>query len=70
MGKKRKNPYIRLTKGTDTKFKGIIKVNKTYYIYSDVLPLREAYAWTENKVKELNQNFVKAYVQSWDETKS
>lgn len=70
MGKKRENHYTRFLVGGETKFKGIIQVNKTYYIYSSVLPLREAYKWVENKVSELKQPFVKAYVQSWEETKS
>lgn len=60
----------RLISGSKTKFKGVIQVNKNYYIYSTVLPLREAYKWVENKVSELKQPFVKAYVQSWEETKS
>lgn len=57
----------RLVVGSKTKFKGVIQVNKTYYIYSEVLPLREAYAWTEAKVLELearNKSIIKAYVQT------
>lgn len=56
-----------LVNGSETKFKGVVVVNKNYYIYSDSLKLREAYAWTEAKVLELkaiNKTIVKAYVQT------
>lgn len=56
-----------LVNGSQTKFKGVVVVNKTYYIYSDELKLREAYAWTEAKVLELearNKSIIKAYVQT------
>jgi hypothetical protein len=43
----------------------VVHVRNSYYIYSEVLTLREAYAWTEWKVKELNNQIVKAYVQTW-----
>lgn len=68
MAKNRENHYRRLTTGSDTKFKGFVHVRDSYYIYSDVLPLRDAYKWVENKVSELKQPFVKAYVQTWTET--
>lgn len=69
MGKKRENPYTRFLVGGGTKFKGVVHIREKYYIYSSVLTLREAYAWTENKVKELEREFINAYVQSWEETK-
>lgn len=68
MAKNRENHYRRLTSGSDTKFKGVVHVRESYYIYSTVLPLREAYAWTVEKVNELPE-YQKAYVQTWDETK-
>jgi hypothetical protein len=65
MGKNRENHYKRYIGGGSTKFMGVVHVRNSYYIYSEVLTLREAYAWTEWKVKELNNQIVKAYVQTW-----
>lgn len=70
MGKNRENHYKRFIGGGSTKFIGVVHVRNSYYIYSEVLTLREAFAWAETKVKEYNHQIVKAYVQTWTDKPS